>query len=143
MFGRHFGSDEMPPVNFYAVVDQAFGESLELDFGVLESVAFADGWPRICDSDARLPDNTMPGSVAHVEWLAAPVPFAAVTEELFGLKCVHALRGLRGADAEMPPGWRAAAEAENAARHAQNERWNAFHREKQAERDAAAQRAAQ
>ena len=141
LFNHRFDRHELPPVNFCALVDQAFCESSELEPGVLESVAFADEGLEICDSDAPLPDDTMPGSAAHVEWLAAPVPFAAVTEKLFGLKCVHSLRGLRGADAEMPPGWRAAAEAENAARHAENERWNAFHRE-EAEREAA-QRAAE
>lgn len=50
-------------------------------------------------------------SVAHLEALAAPVPFHASTKAALGPRLLDTLRGLRGADAELPAGWRDEVEA--------------------------------
>jgi hypothetical protein len=46
------------------------------------------------------------GTVEHLEALAAPFPFHARTKAALGPRLLDTLHGLRGADAELPPGWR-------------------------------------
>jgi hypothetical protein len=52
----------------------------------------------------RVPLRT--GSVEHLEALASPVPFKASARTALGDRLLDTLRGLRGADAELPADWR-------------------------------------
>lgn len=47
--------------------------------------------------------NALCGTYSHLRALAAPFPFHASTKAMLGPRLLDTLRGLRGADVELPP----------------------------------------
>jgi len=77
------------------------GRWLSEEDGSLES-GFATS-----DADSEASDDKGGcGTAKHLEALATPIPFRARTKAALGPRLLDTLRGLRGADAELSPGWR-------------------------------------